>query len=93
MPRNMHLDVEWVLERYNKFSKSDRLEWYVPKKVVASKETRRSWYHAIDKKYVHILVKFEDRLSRQFGRKQRNKPFSNGWLKLLFCKKLSMSQN
>jgi hypothetical protein len=42
------------------------------KKVSSSKNTSRSWYHAIDAKHVHILVKFERRLSTQFGRK---KPF------------------
>jgi hypothetical protein len=26
----MHLDVDWVHERYKKFEKSDRLEWYLP---------------------------------------------------------------
>ncbi|SAL95953.1 hypothetical protein [Absidia glauca] len=37
------------------------------KKVNSSKKTRRSWYHAIDTKYVHILVKFERRLPIQFN--------------------------
>jgi hypothetical protein len=26
----MHLDVEWIHERYDKLKKSGRLEWYVP---------------------------------------------------------------
>jgi hypothetical protein len=47
-------------------------------KVNPSKETRRSWYHAIDIKRVQILVKFERRLSIQFGRKKRYKTFSEG---------------
>jgi hypothetical protein len=38
----------------------------------------RSWYHEIDTKHVHILVKFERRLSIQFGRKKRYKTFPEG---------------
>jgi hypothetical protein len=56
--------------------------------VNSSKETRRSWYHVIDTKYVHILVKFEPRLSIQFGRKKREtKSFSRAWLNTFFLEK------
>jgi hypothetical protein len=43
-----------------------------------------SWYHAIDTIYVHILVKFERRLSTQFGRKKENKKFFTGMTKRFF---------
>jgi hypothetical protein len=75
IPRNMHVDVEWVHGWYNKFWKSDHLEWYAPKKVSTSKETRCFWYHAIDTNYLHILVKFERRLSVQFVSKKEKRNF------------------
>jgi hypothetical protein len=74
IPRNMHLDVEWVHERYNKLYKIDRLEWYVPK-VNLFKKTGRSWYHVINTTHVYILVKFERRLPIQFVRKKRQPAF------------------
>jgi hypothetical protein len=57
------------------------------KKVNSSKETRRSWYHAIDTKYIHILVKFERRLSLQFGRKKEKQNFFKGMAQPFFSVK------
>jgi hypothetical protein len=86
IPRNMLLDVERVHECYNKFIKSDRLEWYVPKKWIHSSKPGVLMYHAINTKHVHILVKFEHRLSIQFGRKKRHKTFSKGMAQPFFAK-------
>jgi hypothetical protein len=59
----MHLDVEWVHERYNKPLKKRPIRVVRTKKENSSKKTKLSWYHAIDTEYVHILVKFERKLS------------------------------
>jgi hypothetical protein len=83
--RNMRLDVEWYHERYNSFKKAKKkrtLGVARTKKVNSFKETRRSWCHATDMRYVHICAKFERRLSIQFGRKKRNNFFLKGWLDL-----------
>jgi hypothetical protein len=74
----MHLIDEWVHECYNKFLKSEKkqpLGVARTKKVSSFKETRCSWYHAIDTTYVDILVKFERRLSIQFVRKKEEQNF------------------
>jgi hypothetical protein len=73
IPRKMHLVGARVHERYNQFLKSEKkrpLGVARTKKVSSSKEPKRSWYHEMDTIYVHILVKFERRLSVQFGRKK-----------------------
>jgi hypothetical protein len=36
------------------------------------------WYHAIDTRHIHILVKIEGRLLIRFGRKKRHKTFPKG---------------
>jgi hypothetical protein len=55
------------------------------KKVNSSKETRRSWYHAIDTMYVHIRVKFERSLSISLGEKKEAKLFPKERLNSFFC--------
>jgi hypothetical protein len=58
-------------------------ENYVQQKVDSSKETSRSWYHAIDRTYADI-VKFERRLSIQFVRKKEKQFFSKGMTQPFF---------
>jgi hypothetical protein len=79
LPRITHLYVVYFCKCSKEPLKSDWLEWYQNYNLY--NETRRSWYHLIDKKHIQVYVKFESRLFITFRRKMRykkNGTFSKG---------------